>query len=89
MREVERDDNFAIFELRGGTHLLLFPGEAVTEASFDLMVDDLEATHKRLADAGLDVAPIGTEPHHRAFTVHDPSGAAVTVRDSHVGADPV
>ena len=55
MRTIHRADDFAILELRGGTHLLLFGGEATaTGAPFDLMVDDLEM-HPRTA-IGIDKA---------------------------------
>jgi catechol 2,3-dioxygenase-like lactoylglutathione lyase family enzyme len=89
MREIFLGDEISIFELRGGTHLLVFPGEPAAEAPFDLMVDDLDATRARLADAGLDVSDVSTESNHRAFTVCDPDGATVTIRDSHVGNAPV
>jgi catechol 2,3-dioxygenase-like lactoylglutathione lyase family enzyme len=89
MREVFVGDDITIFELRGGTHLLLFPGEAEPQAPFDLMVDDLDATHARFADAGLDISTIGANNNHRWFTVREPSGAVVTVNDTHVGPDPV
>jgi hypothetical protein len=89
VREVFQRDDLAIFELRGGTHLLLFPGEPAAQAPFDLMVDDLDATHARFAGAGLEVAPIDKNDVHRWFTVRDPDGAVVTVNDSHVGSAPV
>ena len=88
MRSIFEGDDMAIFELRGGTHLLLFPGDAVAQAPFDLMVDDLDATQARFANAGLDVEPIDKNTVHRWFTVRAPDGAAVTVNDSHV-AGPV
>lgn len=84
VREVFESDDIAIFELRGGTHLLLLPGDPVTQAPFDLMVDDLDATHARLSALRLDVAPIDGNDVHRFFTVRDPDGATVTVNDSHV-----
>ena len=44
MRPVESFENIAIFELRGGTHLVLQKNDSMTpgESSFDLMVDDIE-----------------------------------------------
>jgi catechol 2,3-dioxygenase-like lactoylglutathione lyase family enzyme len=41
MRDIAHGEGYAVLELRGGTHLLLLPGDAVAEgeASFDLMVD--------------------------------------------------
>jgi catechol 2,3-dioxygenase-like lactoylglutathione lyase family enzyme len=86
MREVERNPRIAVLELRGGTHLVLVPGTvaADSDAPFDLMVDDLEATHSRWAAAGLDPSPIERGPIHSTFTVHDPDGYRVAIRSSHV-----
>lgn len=87
MREVERNPHVAVMELRGGTHLVLVPGDvpaAGTGAPFDLMVDDLDATRDRWAAAGLDVSPIERGRIHDTFTVRDPDGYAVTVNSSHV-----
>ena len=49
MREIERNAHVAVLELRGGTHLVLVPGAPPTDtdAPFDLMVDDLDATNAR------------------------------------------
>ena len=86
LREVERDENIAVFELRGGTHLLLVPGGPPPEsdAPFDLMVDDLEGTHGAWTGRGLQTSPIATRPFHSSFTVRDPDGYLVTVNSSHV-----
>ena len=86
MREIERNESVAILELRGGTHLILVPGTppAGAGAPFDLMVDDLPATHTRYAAAGLDPTPIEQGRNHTAFTVSDPDGYLVTVNSSHV-----
>ena len=42
MREVERNEDVAVLELRGGTHLVLVPGTSAEadDAPFDLMVED-------------------------------------------------
>ncbi len=86
MRDIERNENVAILELRGGTHLILVPGTppADADAPFDLMVEDVDATHARYADAGLDPSPIERGRIHSAFTVVDPDGYRVTVNSSHV-----
>jgi catechol 2,3-dioxygenase-like lactoylglutathione lyase family enzyme len=59
MRLIEAGDDFAVLELRGGTHLVLLPAKEPPSGSayFDLMVDDLDATHERLRTLGL--APSG------------------------------
>jgi catechol 2,3-dioxygenase-like lactoylglutathione lyase family enzyme len=85
LREVERDAHVAVFELRGGTHLLLVPGSREHEQpDFDLMVDDLDATHHAWSEHGLAPSPIETREFHRSFTVRDPDGYVVTVNSSHV-----
>jgi catechol 2,3-dioxygenase-like lactoylglutathione lyase family enzyme len=94
MRELERRSDFGLYELRGGTHLLLFPGETPAPgalAPFDLMVDDLDAAHARFAAAGL--APDAIEkdrtPYHSSFTLLAPSGHALVVQSSHLSGKPV
>jgi len=92
MRTLEARLDFGLLELRGGTHLLLFPGEAPargTPAPFDLMVDDLDASHARFGAAGLAPSTIEPNPHHRAFTLAAPSGHVVTVQSSHASSRPV
>ena len=89
MREIERNENIVVLELRGGTHLVLLPGgpSAGADAPFDLMVDDLEATHAEWERNGLDVSPIQRGRIHSAFVLRDPDGTAVTVNSSHVVGD--
>ena len=84
MREVEVAENASVLELRGGTHLVIIKGEPAPQASFDLMVEDLEATHDEGVRRGLEVSEIQQVPFHQMFTVIDPSGTAVTVNSSHV-----
>jgi catechol 2,3-dioxygenase-like lactoylglutathione lyase family enzyme len=92
MRDLGVDGPVAILELRGGTHLILVPGEAPeveAAAPFDLMVDDLDASHRRFRSDGLDPSDITEGPFHRAFTLAAPSGHRVTVNSSHVSGEPV
>jgi catechol 2,3-dioxygenase-like lactoylglutathione lyase family enzyme len=89
MREVERNEHVAVLELRGGTHLLLLPGTPPgdADAPFDLMVDDLDATHDEWATRGLDPSPIERGRIHASFFVRDPDGYRVKVNSSHVVGD--
>jgi catechol 2,3-dioxygenase-like lactoylglutathione lyase family enzyme len=89
MREVERNDDVAVLELRGGTHLLLLPGTPPRDADapFDLMVDDLEATHAEWEARGLDPSPIEQGRIHASFSLRDPNGYRVRVNSSHVVGD--
>jgi catechol 2,3-dioxygenase-like lactoylglutathione lyase family enzyme len=88
MRPIERNRHVAVLELRGGTHLVLFPASSAPESGtpvpFDLMVDDLDATHARWADAGIPVAPIERGRIHDSFALTAPDGYVVTVNSSHV-----
>ena len=85
MRPVERNETVSIFELRGGTHLILVnddprPGET----DFDLMVDDVDATHAAWSARGLSVSAIERGRIHNGFKVTDPDGYVVNVSNSHV-----
>ena len=86
LRPVGQDENVAVLELRGGTHLVVLPGEPEcgTDAPFDLLVDDLDAIHADWTARGLDPSPIESGRIHSAFTVRDPDGYVVTVNNSHV-----
>jgi Glyoxalase/Bleomycin resistance protein/Dioxygenase superfamily len=87
MRPVQVDERFAVLEMRGGTHLAIRHDPehvAPGPASWDLMVDDLDAVHDAWQARGLSVSPINDGPPHRAFEVTDPDGHVVAVRDSHV-----
>lgn len=87
MRSVVQRPEVAVLELRGGTHLVLTPstGTAPGEAPFDLMVEDLEATHRRFTELGLNPTPIGTaSANHRTFSVREPAGNIITFFSSHV-----
>ena len=72
-------DDVASFELRGGTHLVLFRKDSITPAasSFDLMVEDIETTHAELRDKGLDPSDIEEGRIHQSFYVKDPAGNTI------------
>jgi catechol 2,3-dioxygenase-like lactoylglutathione lyase family enzyme len=91
MRDIAHGADFAVLELRGGTHLLLLPADEAASgaASFDLMVDDLDAFHARLRALGLEPSEIRDGGVHRSFTLPSPSGHSLTFNSSHVSALPV
>ncbi len=91
MRLIASDDDFAVLEMRGGTHLVLTknPESTLIKASFDLMVEDLDATHARFNELGLDPAEIERGKIHDCFEVREPSGTMITFNSSHVGKFPV
>lgn len=93
MRPVYEGPEVAIFELRGGTHLILVPKSEVVpgDAPFDLMVEDLRATHQHFTSLGL--APTPIEPmssvDHELFRVREPAGHLITFFSNHVSGKPV
>jgi catechol 2,3-dioxygenase-like lactoylglutathione lyase family enzyme len=86
MRKVAILDEVAIFELRGGTHLVVRkdPNPKPGPANWDLMVEDIAATHADWTTKGLTVSSIEKGPIHEAFTVTDPDGNTIQVSNSHV-----
>ena len=91
MRPLFHRDDVGVLELRGGTHLVLLPTDEALSGSapFDLMVEDLDATHKQLAEQGLSPSEIERGNIHDSFTIRDPSGLDVTFNSTHVSDQPV
>ena len=91
MRAIADGEGFAVLELRGGTHLVLLPAEGLLSgpAPFDLMVEDLDATHEELSGRGLSPGEISRGTIHDSFTVRDPSGLDITFNSTHVSDLPV
>ena len=93
MRSIWCDDEVAVLELRGGTHLVVTkaarkprPGKA---APFDLMVDDVDAAQRNFAKQGLKPSRIRRGSIHDEFLLAGPDGMKVTVLSSHAGRRPV
>lgn len=93
LRSVAQGEDFAVLELRGGTHLLLTharrrikPG---TEVPFDLMVDDIDAWRRACKANGLKPSRIRGLHFHRSFVVQGPDEYVLTITSSHVGNRPV
>jgi len=93
MRPVFQGPEVSVYELRGGTHLILMRKGEVSggNAGFDLMVDDLHATHKRFVELGLAPSPIEARPaiDHEVFTLREPAGHVITFFSRHVSGKPV
>ena len=87
MRGVYKGSDVAIFELRGGTHLILIAKSEVVpgDAPFDLMVEDLQATHQRFSSLGLAPSPIEAVASidHELFRVREPAGHLITFYSNH------
>ena len=69
LRPIVTRDELAVLELRGGTHVVVRqadrPPEPGAGAPFDLMVDDIDATHRNFAERGLSPSPNPTGPDPR------------------------
>jgi len=93
MRPVFDGPDVSVYELRGGTHLIMMKKEMIVpgDATFDLMVDDLRETHKRFVSLGLSPSPIEARPQigHEVFTVQEPAGHVITFFSSHVSGKPI
>ena len=92
LRPIVQRPDVAVLELRGGTHLVLVakPEVAAGEASFDLMVEDLQATHQHFIGLGLAPTPIETvSDNHERFLVREPGGNIISFFSNHVSGRPV
>jgi len=92
LRPIVQMEELAVLELRGGTHVVVRKNEppaAGTIAPFDLMVDDIDASHRDYAGKGLSPSPISRGRIHDSFTVAGPSGWLFTVNSSHASGKPV
>lgn len=92
MRSIFDGPEVSVYEMRGGTHLLLMRRDKIVtgDASFDLMVDDLRATHQRLSCLGLAPSPIEVRSaiDHEVFTISEPAGNVITFFSSHASGNP-
>lgn len=93
MRPIFQGPEVSVYELRGGTHLILMLKSKVVvgDSPFDLMVDDLHATHRHFTSLGLAPSLIEVRPaiDHEVFTVREPAGHVITFFSSHVSGKPV
>jgi len=91
MRLVASGDEFAVLEMRGGTHLVVTSDADSTliKGSFDLMVEDLDESHRHYTELGLAPGKIERGNIHDSFELREPGGSAITFNSSHVGDLPV
>jgi hypothetical protein len=93
LRPIAGGEDFAVLELRGGTHLIVTRGmrrpKRGGEAPFDLMVDNVDATRRSFAAKGLGPSRIHRGSIHDSFELPGPEGARFTVLSSHAGRRPV
>jgi hypothetical protein len=87
MRPIVLRPEVAVLELRGGTHLVLIAKSQVTagDASFDLMVEDIHASHAKFVELGLNPTPIDRiSREHEGFKLTEPAGHIITFFSNHV-----
>lgn len=95
MRYIHHDKEFAVLELRGGTHLVLETpenGATVQQGQtppFDLMVDDLQTARQTCVDLGMNPSDIDTGRIHDNFYLNGPDGYHIRVTSSHTSGRPV
>jgi catechol 2,3-dioxygenase-like lactoylglutathione lyase family enzyme len=92
MRTIFDGTDVSVYEIRGGTYLVLMLKDHVVagDATFDLMVDDLQATHHSFTSLGLAPSPIEERPaiEHEFVTVREPAGHIITFFSSHASGKP-
>jgi hypothetical protein len=91
MRLIMLEEEFALLELRGGTHLALVSNQdsSLLRGTFDMMVDDLDAMHAQMVDLGHQPGAIERGDIHDSFEVREPGGTVLTFNSSHVSDLPV
>jgi len=93
MRTIFPGPGVAVFELRGGTHLVVIAKDTVAagDAPFDLMVEDLQATHRKFTSLGLQPTPIEAAANmpHELFRVREPAGHLIAFYSNHASGRPV
>jgi hypothetical protein len=93
VRPIVRQRDFAVMELRGGTHIVLTRAEGKiapgAEAPFDFIVDDVDAMREACAAQGFKPGRMSRGRIHDRFELTDPSGYTVTILSSHSGNRPV
>ena len=92
LRLIVERPQVAVLEMRGGTHLVLIakPSVSAGDAPFDLMVEDLKATHASFVELGLEPGPIETlSREHEYFKVREPAGHVISIVSNHVSGEPV
>jgi hypothetical protein len=93
LRPIVTREDLAVLELRGGTHVVVRaaapPPAPGSVAPFDLMVDDIDASHRDYAAKGLKPTEIRRGRIHDAFELPGPDGWVFTVNSSHASGRPV
>ena len=86
LRHLFREDDFSIYELRGGTHLIIHRKDEPVEnqAEFDFMVEDIDKTYEHIAALGYPTTDLERGQIHDWFFVTEPGGNTLKFNSSHV-----
>lgn len=82
MRLVVNMGRMSILELRGGTHIIIHSGDAGS-STLDLIVDDIDETHRVFAAADAGPSSIERGSPHDRFTATDPEGNLLVINSNH------
>ncbi|CAN0522427.1 unnamed protein product, partial [Laminaria digitata] len=89
LRGIFRNAEFGVLELRGGTHLIVSrrerPIRKGTAAPFDIMVDNIDKTHRKYARKDFEPSEITSGSIHSSFFIRVPSGHKLKITSSHAG----
>ena len=95
MRHIHQDPDFAVLELRGGTHLVLEEPEKGVNVPqgqtppFDLMVEDITSAHQDCEKLGIKPSAIESGRIHSNFYLNGPDGYRIRMTSSHTSGRPV
>ena len=91
VRTIMSNNRMGVLELRGGTHIVLQSGtpESTDRVYFDLMVDDIDATHQQFVEQGLQPGAISRGNIHDDFMLSEPGGNNFRFNSSHASGYPV
>ena len=91
IRPIVIKEDFAVLELRGGTHIVLRQSEdeEALKAPFDLMYDDLDGARDLLKFAGFQVTEIEPGRIHDSFWASAPEGFRIQINSSHAEGRPI
>ena len=95
MRHIHQNPDFAVLELRGGTHLVLEEpekGDTISQGQtppFDLMVEDLHSAHQECEKLGMKPSAIESGRIHSNFYLNGPDGYQIRMTSSHTSGRPV
>ncbi len=93
VRRIFEQRDFAVMEVRGGTHIILAGSRkriaAGTAAPFDFIVDDVDAARNECIGKGMNPGRMKRGSIHDSFELTDPSGYRLRILSSHASGLPV